>query len=191
MAAKHARHPMREDKNFKGTDPSEITAQYLYCGLVGKIKCFVHITRYFLVFYLLATIVMYIHMYNLARKHRKSLAKKAYAVTGQVQAKFHEFKGLRLLFMIAGSFVVFWSPLTVITFMTDVRRNPVFFYRAYVLTTPLYVVNSVVDPVVYYNRSHGFRRAFKILVRRFKNAVCGECYQLNEKRLFVVNVRNV
>ena len=33
MAAKHARHDMREDKNFKGTDPSETTAQYLYCGL--------------------------------------------------------------------------------------------------------------------------------------------------------------
>ena len=32
MAAKHARHDMREDKNFKGTDPSETTAQYLYCG---------------------------------------------------------------------------------------------------------------------------------------------------------------
>ena len=32
MAAKHARHQMREDKNFKGTDPSEITAQSLYCA---------------------------------------------------------------------------------------------------------------------------------------------------------------
>ena len=33
MAAKHARHDMREDKNFKGTDPSETTAQYLYCDV--------------------------------------------------------------------------------------------------------------------------------------------------------------
>ena len=31
MAAKHARHDMREDKNFRGTDPSQTTAQYLYC----------------------------------------------------------------------------------------------------------------------------------------------------------------
>ena len=37
MAAKHARHDMREDKNFKGTDPSETTAQYLYCGR-GKMR---------------------------------------------------------------------------------------------------------------------------------------------------------
>ena len=36
MAAKHARHDMREDKNFKGTDPSETTAQYLYCDMVSK-----------------------------------------------------------------------------------------------------------------------------------------------------------
>jgi hypothetical protein len=27
MAAKHARHDMRKDKNFKDSDPSELTAQ--------------------------------------------------------------------------------------------------------------------------------------------------------------------
>ena len=32
MVAKQAQHQMREDKNFKGTDPSEITAQSLYCA---------------------------------------------------------------------------------------------------------------------------------------------------------------
>jgi hypothetical protein len=32
MAAKHARHDMRKDKNFKGSDPSELTAQSLYCA---------------------------------------------------------------------------------------------------------------------------------------------------------------
>ena len=151
-------------------------AIFAVVGLVEKIKPFVHITRYFLGFYLFATIVMYIYMYNLGRKHRERLAKQAFAVTGQVQAKFHEFRGLRSLFMIVGSFVVFWSPLTVITFLTDVKKNPIFFYRAYVFTTPLCVVNSVVDPVVYYYRSHGFRRALKMLVRRFKNVGCGECY---------------
>ena len=36
MAAKHARHDMREDKNFKGTDPSETTAQYLYCDMTAS-----------------------------------------------------------------------------------------------------------------------------------------------------------
>ena len=44
MAAKHARHDMREDKNFKGTDPSETTAQYLYCDMgepidIGDLDC--------------------------------------------------------------------------------------------------------------------------------------------------------
>ena len=30
MAAKHAQHEMREDKNFKDVDTSEISAQSLY-----------------------------------------------------------------------------------------------------------------------------------------------------------------
>ena len=81
-----------------------------------------------------------------------------------------------MLIMIAGSFVVFWSTLTVITFKTDVTKKPVFFCRAYIFTLPLCVVNSVADPVVYYYRSHGFRRALQVLIRRFKNAGCSEYY---------------
>ena len=68
------------------------------------------------------------------KKLRKRLAKQAYAVTGQVQAKFNEFRGLRLRFMITGTFVRFWSPLTVVTFVTDVTKNPVLYYRAFVFT---------------------------------------------------------
>ena len=44
MAAKHARHDMREDKNFKGTDPSETTAQYLYCAAT---LCHICMTDFF------------------------------------------------------------------------------------------------------------------------------------------------
>jgi hypothetical protein len=38
MAAKHARHDMRKDKNFKGSDPSELTAQSLYCDSNEKVE---------------------------------------------------------------------------------------------------------------------------------------------------------
>ena len=98
-------------------------------------------------------------MYYLDRKHRKKLARQAYAVTGQVQAKFEEFRALRSLFMIAGTFALCWLPMTVATFLIDVRRDPFQFYRSYIYTTPLCAVNSVVDPVVYYYRSNGFRKS--------------------------------
>ena len=141
-------------------------------GLLVKIEPLIYITSYLIGFYITATIVMYIYMYYLGRKHRKKLARQAYAVTGQVQAKFEEFRALRSLFVIAGTFSLFWSPVTVAAFFINVRRDPFQFYRSLMYTTPLCAVNSVVDPVVYYYRSNGFRQSMKILVRRLKNLAC-------------------
>ena len=62
-------------------------------------------------------------MYNLSRKHRKDLARQAHAVTGQIQARIDDFRALRSLFMIAGTFVIFWSPMTVVSFLTDVKKK--------------------------------------------------------------------
>ena len=141
-------------------------------GLLVEIEPFIHITSYLIGFYITATIVMYMYMYFLGRKHRKKLVRQAYAVTGQVQAKFEEFRALRSLFMIAGTFALFWLPVTIATFFINVRRDPFQFYRSLMYTTPLCAVNSVVDPVVYYYRSNGFRKSMKILVRRLKNLAC-------------------
>ena len=134
-----------------------------------------HIARYFLGFYISTTIVMYMYMYNIGRKHRKDLARQAHAVAGQIQARIDDFRALRSLFMIAGTFVIFWSPMTVVSFLTDVKKNPAQFYRARVYTVSFCILNSVVDPVVYYYRSKGFRKSLKVLVRRMKNAGCCEC----------------
>ena len=141
-------------------------------GILVEIKPLIHITRYFVGFYITATIVMYMYMYYLGGKHRKKLARQAYAVTGQVQAKFAEFRALRSLFMIAGTFALFWLPVTVAAFFINVQRDPFQFYRSVIYTAPLCAVNSVADPAVYYYRSNGFRKSIKILVRRLKNLAC-------------------
>ena len=135
-------------------------------GLVWNSEPLTEITRYFVGFYISATIVMYMYMYNLGRKYRKNLERQAYAVTGQMQAKFDEFRALRPLFMIAETFAIFWAPVTIAAFMMDVRKDPFQFYRACVYTFPLCLANSMVDPVVYYYRSNkGFRRSLKVLAR--------------------------
>jgi hypothetical protein len=146
-------------------------------GLICDIKPIVHITRYFMGFYITLSIVfsMYAYMYNLARKHRKDLAGQVFAVTSQTQAKSDEFRALRSLFMIAGSFAACWLPLTIQAFFTNLARDPIQLYRAVAFTYPLCFVNSVVDPAVYYFRSKGFRVSLKMLLRRFKNAGCCEC----------------
>ena len=159
-------------------------------GTLVEIKPLIHTIRYFIGFYITATIVMYMYMYYLGRKHRKKIARQVYAVRGQVQAKFEEFRALRSLFMIAGTFVLFWLPVTIAAFFMNVRRDTFQFYRSPIYTAPLCAVNSVVvnenhcfynnkplgqplvDPVVYYYRSNGFRKSMKILVRRLKNLAC-------------------
>ena len=135
-------------------------------GLLRGIKPLIHTTRYFIGFCITATIAMYMYMYYLGRKHRKKLARQAYALTSQVISKVSRIWSITLLFMIAGTFSLFWLPVTVAAFFIDVRRDPFQFYRSHIYTTPLCAVNSVVDPVVYYHRSNGFRQSMKILVRR-------------------------
>ena len=44
MAAKHARHKMRKDKNLKGSDPSEASGHYLFCGFVTMAQSIEHIS---------------------------------------------------------------------------------------------------------------------------------------------------
>ena len=44
-------------------------------GLVWNSEPLTEITRYFVGFYISATIVIYMYMYNLGRKHRKNLAR--------------------------------------------------------------------------------------------------------------------
>lgn len=140
-------------------------------GLAYEIKAIVHITRYFLAFYITSSSVMYAYMYTRARKHRRQLTKLKYAVTGQIHTFSDEFRALRSLFLVAGGFAACWLPMTIAFFFTNRNTGPDTFYRTFSFTAPLAVINAVVDPTIYYYRSKGFRFSFKMLTRRFQN--CG------------------
>ncbi|XP_028406047.1 cannabinoid receptor 1-like [Dendronephthya gigantea] len=140
-------------------------------GLSYNIKSIVHITRYFLIFYVTSSSVMYLYMYSLARKHRKELRKLKYAVAGHIQKFSNEFRALRSLFMVAGSFAVCWLPMTIGFFFTNNKTQPEKFYRTFCFTAPLAVINSILDPTIYYYRSKGFRLSLKTLWKRFQHQV--------------------
>ena len=133
------------------------------------------ITRYLVIFYSVSSIVMCMYMYHLSKKHKQHLTIQRYAVTGQMNATSDEFRALCSLFMVAASFVACWLPLTIVAFFLDPERNPVQVYRVFSFMTPLAIVNTVIDPIVYYYRSNGFRLSLKLLMRRFKNAGYCEC----------------
>ena len=138
-------------------------------GLTYDIIAIVHITRYFLAFYITSSGAMYVYMYILARKHRRQLKNLRYAVTGQIQTSSDEFRALGSLFMVAGSFAACWLPMTFGFFCTNRNTGPETFYRTFSFTAPLAVVNAVIDPTIYYYRSKGFRFSLKILAKHFQN----------------------
>ena len=141
-------------------------------GLIWDITPIVHTTRYFILFYILSTSVMQVYMYKLSRKHRKQLAQQAFAVTGQIQDKSGEFRALRSLFMISGSFAACWLPISIESFLRHEMGDPINYFRTILFTCPLCALNSIIDAVVYYYRSKGFRASLHILVRRMKNSGC-------------------
>ena len=132
-------------------------------------------TRYFLAFFIVSSIVLCVYMYLLGRKHAKRLAQQASAVTGQLQAASHEFRSLRSLFMIAGSFGACWLPITMAVTIYDREKDPVQFYRTLCFTAPLIFLNTIIDPLVYYFRSKGFRLSLKKLKRQITNSGYCRC----------------
>lgn len=143
-----------------------------FMSLLGKKwnkKPMEQITRYLVIFYIVSSTVMCMYMYNLSRKHRERLRIQRHAITGQMNAVSDEFRALRSLLMVAGSFVACWLPATIALFFVDLTRNPAQFYRFFSFITPLAIVNTVMDPVVYYYRSKGFRSSLRLLMRRLKN----------------------
>lgn len=144
-------------------------------GMAWNTKPMEQITRYLVIFYVSSSTVMCMYMYNLSREHRKRLRIQRYAVTGQMNATSDEFRALRSLLMVAGSFVACWMPSTIALFFVDLARDPVQFYRFFSFIAPLGVINSVIDPGIYYYRSKGFRSSLKLLLRRLKNAGYCEC----------------
>ena len=141
-------------------------------GLIWEITPIVHLTRYFIAFYVTSSVIMHVYMYKLARDHRKQLRNQAFAVTGQIQNKSDEFRALRSLFMISGSFAACWLPISIESFLRNEMGDPINYYRIFLFSCPLCVVNSIADAVVYYYRSKGFRASLHILVRRMKNSGC-------------------
>ena len=122
-------------------------------------------TRFFVAFYVVSSVVMCVYMYHLGRKHAKRLAQQAYAVIGQLQVASHEFRTLRSLVMITGSFGACWLPVTIAVIINNGERDPAQFYRALCFATPLTFVNTIIDPVVYYFLSKGFRLSLKKVKR--------------------------
>ena len=117
---------------------------------------------------------MCIYMYNLGRKHRRQLARQAFAVTGQIQARSDEFRALRSVFMITGTFAASWLPISIEPFFENEMGGRIHYCRILLFTCALCFVNSIADPIIYYYRSKGFRASLDILVRRMKNATCCE-----------------
>ncbi len=143
-------------------------------GLIYDIQSIMRPTRYFLGFYVSFTIVMHVYMYKLGKKHRRQLARQAFAVTGQIQARSDEFRALRSLFMITGTFAASWLPISIEPFFENEMGGRIHYCRILLFTCTLCFVNSIADPIIYYYRSKGFRASLNILVRRMKNAACCE-----------------
>ena len=141
-------------------------------GLIYNIKAMVHLTRYILTFYMLSSSAMYVYMYILARRQKEKLSKQNNAITGQLQSSVDEFKALRTLLLVAGSFAACWSPMTIGFFFTDRYKSPKTFYRTFNFTAPLVVLNAALDPIIYYFKKKGFKHSLKILVRNFRNKGC-------------------
>ena len=143
-----------------------------------------HLTRYFLMFFIFLIFLMYIYMYSKSRKHRRRIKKQRIAIAGEKKDKREDFRSLKTVVMLAGTFVLGWLPLTLALMFNDRKNNPNQYYRAFSYTAPLTLISASLHPIIYFFRKDDFSRRFLRMKQRLFPEWFGSISDVFSARLY-------
>lgn len=110
----------------------------------------------------------YVYMYIKARYHKKQIKRMSYQPTGHQAGLEKDLKSLFSLLLVSGTFFLTWVPFTIFTFVLDPEEDPIRYSRILLFLLPLIILNSALDPIIYYFRSTKFRQVLRRLERRHR-----------------------
>ena len=149
-------------------------------GCLTEIRQITRITKFYIIpsFFVIAG--CYIYMYKKARHHMKEIKRTSYHPTGYQVGLEKDLKSVFSLLIVSGTFFVTWTPFTIFTFVSDQEEDPIRYYRIFSVLLSLIILNSAVDPVIYYFRSAKFRQGLRNLKRRYRERRIGGCEQMRQ-----------
>lgn len=137
--------------------------------------------RYYVVLLLTFVLLANVYMFRESRKQAKKINRQSAVVTGLQKNLREDFKSVKTLALVGGTFLFSCLPFTLVVFAYGDDKKSVRFQRNAAFWGPLMAVNAVLDPLIYYFRSPEFRAFYGRLRRLY-----GPRQQIHPKRPFAI-----
>jgi hypothetical protein len=125
--------------------------------------------RYYITVITVFVILFNVYLFREARIQSRNIKRQNRIVTGLQKNMKEDFKSVRSLAIISGTFLACCLPFTVITFIYGDDKLTVEFQRYAAFTGTLMPINAILDPVIYYFRSAEFRGFYQKFKRSRRN----------------------
>ena len=122
--------------------------------------------RYYILVITAFVILFNVYLFREARIQSAKIKQQNRIVTGLQKNMKEDFKSVRTLALVGGTFLVCCLPFTIVTFIYGDDKLTIEFQRCAAFAGTLMPVNAILDPVIYYFRSAEFRAFYK----RFKRS---------------------
>ena len=125
--------------------------------------------RYYITTITACVVLFNIYLFCEARIQSKNIQRQNQIVTGLQKNMKEDFKSVRTLAIISGTFLACCLPFTVITFIYGDDKMTIQFQRYAAFTGTLMPINAILDPLIYYFRSAEFRSFYQRFKRSRQN----------------------
>ena len=126
--------------------------------------------RYYIVVITICVIFFNVYLFRKARIHGERIKRQQRIITGLQKNLKEDFKSVRTLAIVGGTFLVSCLPFTAVTFIYGNDKMTVEFQRSAAFAGILMPINAILDPLIYYFRSAEFRAFYQ----KFKRSSLGQ-----------------
>ena len=142
-----------------------ISMWHLYCDMASV--HFFDMGRHYIVVIVMSVLLANAYMFRESRKQARKINRQSAIVTGLQKNLREDFKSVKTLGLVGGTFLLSCLPFTLVVFAYGDDKESVRFQRNAALWGPLMAGNAILDPLIYYFRSPEFRASYARLRRLY------------------------
>ena len=137
-------------------------------GHLNDSENFFNYGRYYIIVLVTSVLLFNAYMFHVSRNQARKMRRQKTALrvmTGLQKNLREDFRSVRTLSLIGGTFLLSSFPLTLANFLYGNDKKGPQYQRLAAFFGPLMVLNSVLDPLIYYLRSSEFRSFYQRMKR--------------------------
>ena len=137
-------------------------------GHLNDSENFFNYGRYYIIVLVTCVLLFNAYMFHVSWKQAQKTRRQKRSVsivTGLQKNLKEDFRSVRTLALVGGTFLLSCLPFTLVNFLYGNDKRGTHYQRYAAFFVPLILLNSVVDPLIYYLRSSEFRSFYQRMKR--------------------------